>query len=446
MDLSKHLEKAEDAVKRKNYAFAVNLYGQLLGLQPDNGAARAGLRVALFKKAEQRKPSKLIAIVFGGIHLLIARVCSMLGRHAAAAKSLERYLALDPLAEGVNLALAHALERAGLPSSALAVYRSWANQQPRSLVAAREAGRLHYGKGELQDALAMYEQALRVDPRDQDSLRARKNLAAEGALRKSGIETAQSSRDLIKDKETNKRLERAQRLQLTPEEIESELDAIDARLAKAQDDADSMLRAAELHEMKRDLRGALDQLERAKAVRPTDASVAGRLADVRIKLQDQLVQQAEARGDADAAANSKRVLSEMRVAEYRRRVAANPTDLGFRFELGEALFQVGDADGAIAELQQAAKDPRKAVDALLTLGRAFRGKSLVDLARAQYEKALATTGGAGGRLGKEILYELGGLAEAGGDRDAAKKHYSAILELDWSYKDAADRVARLQAS
>jgi len=280
----------------------------------------------------------------------------------------------------------------------------------------------------------------------QDSLRARKNLAAEGALRKSGIETAQSSRDLIKDKETNKRLERAQRLQLTPEEIESELDAIEARLAKAQDDADSMLRAAELYEMKRDLRGALDQLERAKAVRPTDASVAGRLADVRIKLQDQLVQQAEARGDAAAAANARRVLSEMRVAEYRRRVAANPTDLGFRFELGEALFQVGDADGAIAELQQAAKDPRKAVDALLTLGRAFRGKSLTDLARAQYEKALATTGGAGGRLGKEILYELGGLAEAGGDRDAAKKHYSAILELDWSYKDAADRVARLQAS
>ena len=53
MDLSKHLEKAEEAVKRRNYAFAVNLYGQLLSLQPDNGKARAGLRTALYKKAEQ---------------------------------------------------------------------------------------------------------------------------------------------------------------------------------------------------------------------------------------------------------------------------------------------------------------------------------------------------------------------------------------------------------
>ena len=44
MDLSKHLEKAEEAVKRKNYAFAVNLYGQFLGLQPPNGEARGGVR------------------------------------------------------------------------------------------------------------------------------------------------------------------------------------------------------------------------------------------------------------------------------------------------------------------------------------------------------------------------------------------------------------------
>ena len=85
MDLSKHLEKAEEAVKRKNYAFAVNLYGQLLVLQPDIGAARAGLRTALFKKAEQRKPSKAIAVVFGGIHLLFPKLSTTMRKHGAAA-------------------------------------------------------------------------------------------------------------------------------------------------------------------------------------------------------------------------------------------------------------------------------------------------------------------------------------------------------------------------
>ena len=44
MDLSKHLEKAADAVKRRNYKLAAGICTQLLALQPDNGEARAMLR------------------------------------------------------------------------------------------------------------------------------------------------------------------------------------------------------------------------------------------------------------------------------------------------------------------------------------------------------------------------------------------------------------------
>jgi tetratricopeptide (TPR) repeat protein len=446
MDLSKHLEKAEEAVKRKNYAFAVNLYGQLLALQPDNGQARAGLRTALFKKAEQRKPSKLVAILGGGLSLLTAKIATTFRGHAAAAKSYERYLALDPLNEGANLALARALEKAGFTKSALAVFRAFAEQQPRCLEAAREAGRLLYEQGKLDDALAMYEQALKIDPRDQDALRARKNLAAEGALSKSGIATAQSSRELVKDKEATKKLERAQRLHLSVEEIEAELDEVEKRLATAPNDVDALVRGAELQEMRRDPRAALDFLEQAQSVRPDDAALATKVADQRIKLQERNVEDALARGDEVAAANARKVLAALKASEYRRRVTANPSDLGLRFELGAALYESGDLEPAIAELQQAVKDPRRATEAMLTLGRAFRQKGMADLARGQFEKALAAGGGPSGRIGKEVLYELGTLAEETGDREAAKTHFASILELEWGYRDAADRVAKLQSS
>ena len=49
MDLSKYLEQAADAVKRRNFAMAVKIYGQVLAIQPDFGDARAGLRKALFQ-------------------------------------------------------------------------------------------------------------------------------------------------------------------------------------------------------------------------------------------------------------------------------------------------------------------------------------------------------------------------------------------------------------
>src|SRR5690606_17440064 len=258
MDLSKHLEKAEEAVKRRNYAFAVNLYGQLLALQPDNGEARAGLRRALFRKAEQKKPSRVFALIGSGFNLIVAGACRMFKAHAAAAKAYERYLRADPLHEGVNLKLAAALERAGFERSALAVHQAWAPQEPRSLVAAREAGRLLYEAGRNDEALAMYEQALKIDPRDQDSVRARKNLAAEGALARSGLETATSSRDLIRDKTGQRRLEQAARLTLTPEEIASEIEEVEARLAERPDDLKALRRLAELHEMGRDRQAALD--------------------------------------------------------------------------------------------------------------------------------------------------------------------------------------------
>ena len=37
MDYSKHIQKAEEAARRRNYDFAVELYQQLLELDPDQG-------------------------------------------------------------------------------------------------------------------------------------------------------------------------------------------------------------------------------------------------------------------------------------------------------------------------------------------------------------------------------------------------------------------------
>ncbi|MBK8978877.1 MAG: tetratricopeptide repeat protein [Planctomycetes bacterium] len=455
MDLSKHLEKAAEAVRRRNYGFAVGLYSQLLSLQPDNGAARAGLREALFKKAEAKPPSKLFALLGGGVSLLLGRLLRLLRQHGAAAGSFERYLRLDPLDESANLALAASLERAGHRQSALAVYRAYAEHEPRCLVASREAGRLLYEAGELDTALQMYEQALKVDPRDQEALRARKNLAAEGALKRTGLDTAKHSRELLKDVDKHKALERASRRQLSPEEIDEELRDLEAKLAEDAQDVAALTRMAQLHEMRRDHRAALDCAESALALRPNDAELAARAGELRIRVQEGIVADARARGDESAAKAAGRVLGDMRVGEFRRRVERQPSDLGLRFELGAALFDVGQLDGAIAELQQAVKDPRRQADARYLLGRAFRAKGLGELARGQLEQALQSSGGSSSSSSsvstmtdraKEVLYELGGLAEDAGDSAGALEHYSKILEQDFGFRDVAKKVESLRGA
>jgi tetratricopeptide (TPR) repeat protein len=443
MDLSKYLEQASDATKRRNFAMAVKIYGQVLAIQPDFGEARAGLRKALFQKAAQKKPSKLTALVVGGVHLLTGGLCRLMRQHGAAAKAYERYLVMDPTAEGANLKLADSLRRAGCARSALAVYAAYADHQPRCLEACRAAGALYYEGGKMSEALEMYERALKVDPRDQEALKARKNLAAEGALRSTGIEKAESSRDLIKDKDQQKKLERQERLQLSSDEVEAELTELDEQLQQNPDDEKLMRRAARLREMQKDLAGALDLIERLLQKQPKDGELLEIAGDLRIRLQQQMVQQAEQRGDEAAADRARKALADLRVGEARRRVERNPADLAARYELGVGLLDAGETDAAIAELQQAVKDPRKKTDAMFKLGRAFQQKGLSDLALGQFEKALQTAGS--GPMAKEALYQMGLICEEQGKRDDALRHFARILEQDIGFRDVANKVEQLKA-
>ncbi|MBL8754070.1 MAG: tetratricopeptide repeat protein, partial [Planctomycetes bacterium] len=272
---------------------------------------------------------------------------------------------------------------------------------------------------------------------------ARKDLAADGALRSTGIDTAQSSRELIKDKEQQRQLERQDRLQLSADEIEDELTQVEAKLQQTPDDAKLLRRGARLREMAKDLAGALDLVEQLLQKTPGDAEVQELAGDLRLRLQEQMVQKAEKAGDQAAAGRARAALQQMRTAEAKRRVERNPADLSARFDLGQSLLAAGDVDAAIAELQQAVKDPRKKTEALFALGRAFQQKNLPELALGQFDKALAAAGS--GVLAKEALYEMGGICEALGKRDDALRHFTRILEQDIGFRDVTKKVERLKA-
>ncbi len=445
MDLSKHLDNAKDAISRRNYKLAAQICSQLLSIQPDAGEARTLLRQALYKKAETKPTPKVAAWLGGGVHLLTLTLTRAMGQHAAAARAAERYLALDPLSESVNLRLGDSLSRAGHDRSALAVYRAYADHQPRCAEACRNAGALLYEAGELDAALEMYERALRVDPRDQEALKARKNLAAEGALRSSGIEHAENSRELLKNAGAQAQLERDSRLQLDKDEIQDELAKLEEALSGGDVDLKTLTRVAELRRMDGDFEGALDCLERALELDATRSDLADQAGDLRLRIQEKRVEEARARGDEAALARVEGVFAEMRVAEFRRRIEARPTDFGLRCQLGEALLATGDVDGAIAELQQGVKDPRRKNDARLALATAFRKKGLPELAAKQLAAALDDIGDFGQKA-RGIMYEMGCVAEEAGQHEEALAHFSRVLEQDIGYKDVAQKVEQLKGS
>jgi tetratricopeptide (TPR) repeat protein len=443
VDFSKHIQKAEEAMRRRNYDFVVELYQQLLEIDPDQGEARAGLRQALKKRFEQRKGGRLFRTLSGAGPLAMAKTLRKAGRHQASAKALENYLATNPLDEEANLQLGMALEDSGSYRSARAVYEFLAEIAPRNSAGLKRAGAMMYREGDHGKALEYYERALQADPRDQEALKARKDLAAERALEGGRYESVQHSRELIKDKEEARELERARRRHLSEEDLQEELSKLQERYAQSPSDPDLMLELAGVHERLKDYDAACELVERALQYRKDSFELLGRAGDLRVKAQKKAIARADRAGDQEQASRLERELIDLEVEDYRRRVEMHPGDAALRLQLGKRLVRKEDFDAALVELQKAVGDSRVRREAQFSLAQCFQRKGFVDLARREYERALEGSSEVDERS-KEILYNLGSIAESEGDGAEARSFYARVYEVDIGYRDVAAKMEKFR--
>lgn len=443
MDFSKQIQKAEEAVRRRNYDFAVELYQSILEIEPDQGDARAGLRQALRQRSEANKGGgKFLRALGAAAPLALAKAMRKTGRHDACIKALETYLALQPLDEDANLMLGSALEDAGHFQSARAVYEFLAQIAPRNSAGLKRAGAMTYRLGDHAKALEYYERALQADPRDQESIKARKDLAAERALEQRASDHVHHSRDQIKDKAQTQALERAQRSHLSDDELRSELATLEASYAQSPG-PDLMIRLAETHEKLKDPESALEWIERAWSYRKDSFELCCLAGDLRTKIHKKAISKASKAGDEARASQLERELGTLEIEDWRRRVDLRPADPALRLQLGRRLMRSGEFDRALAELQKAMADPRSRREAQFALAQCFQGKGFADLARKEYLHALEGHPSVDERA-KEILYNLGALAEAEGNASEARAHYARIFEVDIGYRDVAAKMERFR--
>jgi tetratricopeptide (TPR) repeat protein len=441
VDFTKQLEKADEAMRRRNYDFAVELYQHLLEIAPDLGEARGGLRSALKKRFEAKSGgSKLLRAIGGAAPLAMAKTLRKAGKNDAAAKQLEIYLATNPLDEEANLMLGMALEDAGHASSARAVYEFLAEIAPKNPEGLKRAGAMTYRQGDHAKALAYYERALAADPRDQEAIKARKDLSAERALSGSSATNVQHSRDQIKDKDAARDLERSQRMHRSDDELRADLTRLEARYAD-NPTPELMLELGETYERLKDPESALEWIERALSYRKESFELSCKAGDLRVKVMKKAIAQAGKAGDDARAEVLERELWQFEAQDYRRRVDLRPADSNLRLQLGRRLMKTKDFDGAMGELQKAMNDPRTKRDAQFSLAQCFQGKGYADLARKEYLKCLEGSPQVDDRA-KEILYNLGLIAEGEGNGAEARSYFARIFEVDIGYRDVVAKMER----
>jgi tetratricopeptide (TPR) repeat protein len=443
VDYSKHLQKADEAIRRRNYDFAVEVYQQLLELDPDLAEARSGLRQALRKRQEASKGGKLFKALAGAGPLAMAKTLAKAGRHAAAAKSLEGYLANNPLDEDANLLLGISCESAGWNKSARAVYEFVAEIAPKNPEGLKRAGALSYRLGDHGKALEYYERALQADPRDQEALKARKDLSAERALQAGRFDQVQHSREQIKNKDQAADLERTKRYQMSAEDLTAQRDRLEAAYAEAPKDPDLMLQLSEVHERLKDYDSAVDLAERALQYRKDSFELACRVGDLRSKALKKRVAKADKEGDAATASRLEAELLDLEVDDFRRRVEIHPGDAQLRFQLGKRLMKREEYDAALSEFQKANADPRVQRDARLAMAQCFQHKGFADLAKKEYLRVLDGVADVDERA-KEVLYNLAVIAESEGAAGDARAYYARIYEVDIGYRDVSAKMEQFR--
>ncbi len=447
--------KANTAVETRNFGYAVSLLQAVLKESPEFLIGRQWLRRA---ELAATKVNKGFLRGISGASLQAMKAQSMVKKDPHGAILLaEEILEKDPHNMSANALLRDAASAAGMVETAGFALETMRDASPKDTKILHELARHYSANGRLDDAIKIYNQITSINPADMDAIKGGKDAAARSTMKTGGWETAKDYRDVLKSKDEAVSLEQASRVVKSEDMINQQLTEQYALYEQNPESLDVVRKIASLNEQKEDLAEALVYYRWAvQLTKSGDPNLVRKVNDLTLKDLDQQINAREAwlreqgePADEEAQATAEaykaevtefqRQKAEMLIDVARKRVERNPTDLNFRYELGEQLVRIGQYSEAIVELQKARLSPNLGVKAMNLLGRCFEAKNIYNLAVKQYEDARAKLQNMDATK-KEITYSLGLAYQKMGDKDKYLACMTEIYEVDSSYSDVAVRV------
>lgn len=447
--------KALSAVELRNYGYAISLISNVIKEFPGFLEGRKVLRRAEIAATKGRKS------FLSGLSTASLKGGGMIKKDPIAAMELaEKSLESDPYNSQANHLLKDAAKAAEYPEIAAFALETIMEANPKDTKLMHELAEYYIAMGHADKAVDVYTRINTINPQDLVALKRSKDASAQASMTKGGWEKAGSYRDLIKDKDQAKSLEEKGRVMRDIDMIENQIAELQPQWEQDQSSVDLSKRIAKLwderFEQKQDeesLTGVVWYYNYLNdLLKGSDPAVARKLTDFHQKQTDMQIKQyedwlasegAEEHPDyqqyRDTLETLKLQKGSSMIDEAKRRVERNPTDLQLRFELGERLLAAGNFNDAVPELQKARQNPNTRLRAMSLLGRCFVLKGMQDMAASQFVAA-ASEMTAMDAVKKDTLYELAMVYEKMGKREEYLKCLKDIIEVDYGYRDAAQRV------
>ena len=448
----KHLTKARDCVKKKNFEYAVHWYLTHLKAEPGDLEARKELRAA--ERAQKKMGGG--GGLFAGLKTkaMEAKAASIRVNTKDPEKTMiqcEEVLKSDPDLIPALLRLGEAASHANLNDVAVQAFEDALAVDKKHTEALRLLGRVYKGTEQLDKALKCFQRLAKLDPKDKEAEEMCKNIPAAMTAQKvkEGVDKG-GFQNLI-DKDEAAKLERATQRIRTPEQALERIAELEPELEDNPGDAKLIKQIAELYVKANQPQDALKYLEQAMEAEPDNVSISEMRGDIMMDRNAKVLKKVEAAYKKGPSEELKEKLRraqiqklKFEIEEYGRRVKSKPTEYGLRFRLGKALFDANKTDDAIEHLQQAKKDPRRKSEASYYLGRCFINKKILKMAVRELDAAREDRLEMDD-LKKEITYYLARIYEQANKGDKALSEYEQIAEVDFNYRDVTQRMEKLSS-
>ncbi len=439
--------KALTAVETNNTEYAVSLLQAVLKDAPGFIEGRRVLRKCGIQMCGLGNKKKGIFGMSGG-GMAFMKIASQAKKDPNLALPLiEKELEKDPINEQANDLLFDVALKLELPQTAAFALETIRLYAPENTKLLHKLAEFYLSNNDPNSAVVVYNDIIKQTPTDSAAIKGSKDSSARASMQKSRWDENTSMRDLMRNITENEELEQATRTGLTKEQLEARRDKA---IEKYNSDTNNLAAAKDLatiYEQLEDWANSYTFFHWAHTLSNGDIALASKAGIMRDRaLEHELLaletavaadpENADLQGQV-AERRSARLTEQ--VLEAKQRIEQNPTDPQLRFELGQALYRSGDFTGAIPHLQQATRNPHIRTKVLLMLGRTFRAKNMYDLAIKQLSDALADLHAMDGTK-KEVLYEKGQIHHDMGDKVAALDSFKQIYEVDYGYRDVAQRV------
>ena len=439
--------KALSAVQTNNTAYAVSLLQAILKDCPGFLVGRKLLRSCEIQLAgPPKKKGGFLGIQTGGMGLM--KLAGQAKKDPTGTLPLiEKELEKEPYNETAAELLFDTFMRLELFESAAFALETVRKGYPENAKLMHKLAEFYLTHDQPLTASDVFNDIIKHHPTDSAAIKGSKDASARASMQKQKWDENADMRTLMRNASEVEELEKATRTGLTKEQLEERRDRTIERYNADPNHLATVKDLANLYEQLEDWHNSRTFFEWAFTLSNGDVALNTKAGQMKDRAAETDLKNLEAAAALDpdnedlqaamAAHRSERLA--LVVEEAKRRVDQNPTDPQLRYELGSALYHSGDFSGAIPQLQQATRSPHIRTKVLLMLARSFRAKNMFDLSIKTLSDAIADLHSMDNTK-KEVLYEKGMIHQEMGDKPHALECFKQIYEVDYGYRDVAERV------